>query len=188
MEYQEVTKITVSNDTSEEHKNVPKTGHLSLKKGNAVKLKGEEMKFSSKKEAIQFLADFSEKRIIISADEDDIKNKLITFLVENPNPNDKSFHDFAEELGVDVHELESQAYKLSTQLAIFLKNGRANEKGITREDVDPKELQLGIDIEKEHTPDVSVAERIALDHLAEEGLPDYYTLLKKMERDAKARK
>ena len=114
----------------------------------AVKPKEEEMKFSSKKEAIQFLADFSEKRVIISADEGDIKSKLITFLVENPNPNDKSFHDFAEELGVDVHKLESEAYKLSTQLAIFLKNGRANEKGVMKEDVDPKELQMGIEVEK----------------------------------------
>jgi len=155
----------------------------------AVKPKKEkEMKFSSKKKAIQYLADFSKKRIIISANEDEIQNKLISFLIENPNPNDESFHDFAEELGTDIHELESQAYKLSTKLAIFLKNGRASEKNITREDVDPKELQMGIEIEKEHTPDASIAERIALDHLAEEGLSDYYTLLKKMEEDAKARK
>ncbi len=41
------------------------------------------------------------------------------------------------------------------------------------------ELSMGIDVEKEHTSDESVAKEIALDHLKE--LPDYYTRLKKME-------
>lgn len=43
------------------------------------------------------------------------------------------------------------------------------------------ELSMGIDVEKEHTSDESVAKEIALDHLKE--LPDYYTRLKKMERE-----
>lgn len=45
------------------------------------------------------------------------------------------------------------------------------------------ELQMGIDIEKEHTDDPVVAKEIAKDHLAE--IPDYYTRLKKMEDEAK---
>ena len=152
----------------------------------AVKPKKEkEMKFSSKEEAIQYLANFSQKRIIISANEDEIKNKLIDFLVENPNPDTENIRQFAEKLNVDVRKLESEAYKLSTKFAVFLRGGMANEKGITKEDVDPKELQIGIEIEKEHTPDEDVAERIALDHLAEEGLSNYYTLLEEMEERAK---
>ena len=47
---------------------------------------------------------------------------------------------------------------------------------------DPVQLKMGIKIEKEHTTDSKIAERIAKDHLAE--IPDYYTRLKKMEKDA----
>lgn len=44
-----------------------------------------------------------------------------------------------------------------------------------------KELKMGIDVEHEHTSDSELAKEIALDHLKE--LPNYYTKLKKMEKD-----
>ena len=44
-------------------------------------------------------------------------------------------------------------------------------------DVDQEELKKGIEVEKEHTDDESVAEKIARDHLQEN--PHYYTKLKK---------
>ena len=65
----------------------------------------------------------------------------------------------------------------------FIKAGRANEKGFTEKDADPKELARGIEIEYEHTTDKNVARRIAMDHLAE--YPDYYQRLDKMENEAK---
>lgn len=43
--------------------------------------------------------------------------------------------------------------------------------------VDPKELEMGIKVEMEHTDDKEEAKKIALQHLAE--VPDYYTKLKK---------
>jgi len=61
--------------------------------------------------------------------------------------------------------------------------------------LDPKQLAMGVKVEKEHAstvawlrkhPEASLddaAARIATDHLKE--LPDYYTLLDKMERGAK---
>ena len=52
------------------------------------------------------------------------------------------------------------------------------------DDVDPNELAMGIKVEKEHTADPAIAEKIARDHLAE--FPDYYTRLTKMEAEAKA--
>lgn len=64
----------------------------------------------------------------------------------------------------------------------FVNKGRAKEKGFTKEDADPEELKMGIKIEMEHTSNVILSERIALDHLAE--IKDYYTRLKKMEEDA----
>jgi hypothetical protein len=64
----------------------------------------------------------------------------------------------------------------------FLTGGFAQKRGITRNDVDPKELALGIKIEVEHTSSKRIAEQIALDHLAE--IPDYYSRLVKMEKEA----
>jgi len=46
-----------------------------------------------------------------------------------------------------------------------------------------KEFELGKSVEKEHTKDNSVADEIAKDHLWE--IPDYYTRLKEMEKEAK---
>ena len=47
-----------------------------------------------------------------------------------------------------------------------------------------KELESGTKVEMEHTDDKSKAKEIAMDHLAE--IPDYYTRLEKMEKDAKS--
>jgi hypothetical protein len=47
---------------------------------------------------------------------------------------------------------------------------------------DPKELAMGVKIEREHTTDRQKAENVAKDHLSE--FPDYYTRLKKMEKEA----
>ena len=45
------------------------------------------------------------------------------------------------------------------------------------DEVDAVQLQIGIEVEKEHTDDEKLAEKIARDHLAED--PHYYTKLKK---------
>ena len=47
-------------------------------------------------------------------------------------------------------------------------------------DYDPKQLKMGISVEKEHTTNLKIAEIIAKHHLAED--PEYYTKLKKMEK------
>ena len=48
---------------------------------------------------------------------------------------------------------------------------------------DPQELKVGIKHETEHTDNVFIAKSIAKDHLLD--IPDYYTRLEKMEREAK---
>jgi hypothetical protein len=47
----------------------------------------------------------------------------------------------------------------------------------------PTELKKGINIEREHTDIKAIAKTIAKDHLDE--IPDYYTRLIKMEKQAK---
>ncbi|MEO5348859.1 MAG: hypothetical protein H7836_04360 [Magnetococcus sp. YQC-3] len=51
------------------------------------------------------------------------------------------------------------------------------------DDVDEYELEMGEDVEMEHTDDPNVAHEIALDHLTED--EHYYTHLKEMEKKYK---
>ena len=62
-------------------------------------------------------------------------------------------------------------------------HGLAQKKGITEEDVDPKELKMGIEVEMEHTDNPEIAKQIALDHLAE--FDNYYTELIRLEERLK---
>jgi hypothetical protein len=109
---------------------------------------------------------------------DDLKTKIVDFIVSNPNPADSKFHAFAEKMGMEPDDLESVAYSM---LSDFFANGRYQEKGQGKK-FDEQELKWGIEIEAEHTISKAMAERIAKDHLTE--LPDYYSRLKKMEKEA----
>ncbi len=46
-----------------------------------------------------------------------------------------------------------------------------------------KQIEKGINVEKEHTNSEKLAREIAMDHISE--IPDYYDRLDKMEKDAK---
>ena len=48
-------------------------------------------------------------------------------------------------------------------------------------DFDQKALAQGVEVESEHTSDLSIAEEIAMDHLAED--PHYYVKLATIEKD-----
>ena len=113
---------------------------------------------------------------------DPLALQVAEFFKENPNPRDAEFHDWAEQNEFDVHEAEAAAYRLAAIAVSFVFAGKAAEDGFTDEDADPEELSMGIEVEDEHTDNVTMAKRIALDHLAE--IDDYYTRLKKMEEDA----
>ncbi len=64
------------------------------------------------------------------------------------------------------------------------RGGLAREHGITRKDVDAKELEIGIKVEMEHTDDMREAEQTALDHLVEHD--KYYTEYQKWEKTLSA--
>lgn len=103
------------------------------------------------------------------------------FFTEHPNPSDDDFHIFADKLGVSPHKLEKIAYELLSGLLKGI--GKHKEVPITM--YDPDEVKMGLEIEKEHTDSPAIAQQIVKDHLAELG--DYYTRLKKMEKEAKNR-
>lgn len=114
--------------------------------------------------------------------DDNIRSELLSFFKNNPNPSDDDVHEWSEEKGYDADKVEEIIYRFATKFVNFWTGGRSNEKGIKREDVDKKQLAMGIEVEYEHTPDKDVSEKITLDHLAE--IKDYYTRLDKMESEA----
>lgn len=63
----------------------------------------------------------------------------------------------------------------------LLHGGIADNKGANEFDQD--ELNMGIQVEMEHTDDLELAKEIAMDHLVE--IPDYYSRLLNMENEAK---
>jgi hypothetical protein len=111
--------------------------------------------------------------VILEKSEKYQANKLLEFLEKNPYPKDKEIHALAEKLGVEHSKFEGMIYGIISNLIEHGKNGKHN----------PKELKLGIDVESEHTNYPALAKFIAMAHLKE--MPDYYTRLKKMEREAK---
>jgi hypothetical protein len=115
------------------------------------------------------------------------KERVIALLAEGkgkPIP-DKKVHDLADELGMEAHDLESYIYSLASLWAIneqttLNPGGRAEEKGVTRDDFPKATIDKGIKVELEHTKDRGLAEKIVLDHLAES--PKYYDALAEMEK------
>lgn len=109
---------------------------------------------------------------------------IVDFLQQNPNPDDATFHQFAEGNGWDVHQAEAMMYGLATKAVNLFRGGMMNETQLDIASVNPNELALGTKIEFKHTTDESIAKKLALDNLAV--TPDYYTRLQKMESEAMA--
>lgn len=102
-----------------------------------------------------------------------IHEQIIKFFTENPNPPDDKVHALGEKLGLDPDVFEEHIYMI---LSNIITAGKS--KGFTGK-YDPKQIAMGKNVEKEHTTEPMIAEKIAKDHLAE--IPDYYTRLAKME-------
>jgi len=78
-----------------------------------------------------------------------------------------SAHDYAKEMEAKGEDEECGCTK-----SIAVKHG-------VGEDLIQKQLEMGMKVETEHTDDLTVAKKIAMDHLNED--PHYYTKLAKME-------
>jgi len=122
----------------------------------------------------QHILDEQEKK-----DTSDIHAKIIKWFLENPYPKDDQVHAFAEKLGQDPHEFEGHIYMV---LSSILSEGYSKGKDVKH---DPNELKMGIKVEMEHTTNPIISRKIAMDHLVE--IPDYYTRLAKMEKEADAK-
>lgn len=100
-----------------------------------------------------------------------------------PDANMDIKDDGAIVLDIDVDAEEPEG-ELPEEVVEVMAAGKARVAGLTAEDVDPEELRMGLEVEKEHSDDPRVQEMLALDHLTE--IKDYYTRLKRMEDEAKA--
>ena len=107
---------------------------------------------------------------------DALEIKILEWFAENPYPEDKQVHAFSEELNIDEHEFERHIYAI---LSSIVSEGKSAKE---KKDYSESELKLGIKVEMEHTSFPAIAKKIAKDHLAE--IPDYYTRLAKMEKEA----
>lgn len=105
-----------------------------------------------------------------------VQNRIIEFFQKNKIQNDEQIHDFAHQLGLPPDKLEVEIYRLLSSL-INLKHGDDPD-----DKYDSKQLKRGIEVEKEHIDNDAVSKMIAKAHLAE--IPDYYTRLDKMEKEA----
>lgn len=111
-----------------------------------------------------------------STNNNNIEAEVINLFKNNEKVDDSMVHALSDRLGVDTHEFEGNIYKL---LSDFFHAGKAmNFKG----SFDPEQIRMGVKVEMEHTTNPKIAERIAKDHLSE--IPDYYTRLAKMEKEA----
>jgi len=120
----------------------------------------------------------TQEEILLEQDrgESDIHAEIIKWIVKNPKATLEDATSFAKELGIELQELEHHIFMV---LSSILAEGRSKGKDTKH---DPKELEMGIKVEMEHTTDPTISRKIAMDHLVE--IPDYYTRLAKMEKEA----
>lgn len=103
-----------------------------------------------------------------------MKTTFKQFLIESTKSHLQSL---ADRIGIPINELKKLG---DAEIKTILKDiGKHDFAPINK--FDKKELKLGIATEKEHTSSVLVATLIAKDHLME--LPNYYSKLKKMEKE-----
>jgi hypothetical protein len=76
-----------------------------------------------------------------------------------------------------------KALKLNEKTSGLIPGGMADKAHKKPSDFDPKQIAMGMKVEKEHTPDPKKQKEIAMDHLTE--FPKYYTALDKMEKGLK---
>lgn len=111
-----------------------------------------------------------------------LQEAIIQLLKGNPSPSDEDIHNLAMQLKVEPDVLEEAVYKLLASLI----NGVGKHADISDDKYDPKQLEMGIEVEHEHTDNDAIAKNIAKDHLSEPSLSsNYYTLLLEMEKKAK---
>lgn len=96
---------------------------------------------------------------------------IMEFFKQQGPITDAAFHSFCEQNGYNVHQAEAVAYKLAQKAMTVL--GGGNGAGIDPNQVDPQQLEMGMQIESKHTACPAIQKKLALDNLAID--PQYYS-------------
>jgi len=96
----------------------------------------------------------------------ELKKEVTEFLKANDF---SKLREWAKEKGHKEEDLNRIVDEMASGFVDFYAHGKANEKGVTPKDVNKEEFNKGKEIEKEHTNNEEIAERITLDHLGEKG-------------------
>ena len=83
--------------------------------------------------------------------------------------------------GTKLESVEHQEYLIGGRADGMTPEDIARKHGLPIEDIE-EQLELGDDVEKEHSHNQKESHEIAVDHVSE--IPDYYTRLNKMEKQA----
>jgi hypothetical protein len=109
-------------------------------------------------------------------------NSVVDFLSTQKPTEYSSVDEIAQSLNLCPIKTEKIVSFLAKITAYLLRQGKMNQENIDENSVNQEQLKMGINVEKEHIECPFISRKIALDHLAE--IPDYYTRLERMERDA----
>jgi len=129
----------------------------------------------------QKVNDVFDVRTVKTASKDN-KNeaKVIEFIKKNPEFSDAQMSDWCAKNGLSESEVRAIIYEFASKYISFSEYGRSKEEDFTSKDMPKQELKDGKEIEKEHTINPEIAEKITLDHGAES--ERYYKGLKFIER------
>lgn len=108
-------------------------------------------------------------------------DKLVCSCNDVKSAFDESYNYLEKIAGLEVSSTNTDTSKEDIDFNKELME--AGESKGKKEKVNKEQLEMGKEVEKEHTTNPEIAEKITRDHLAE--IPDYYTHLKEMEDNAK---
>lgn len=111
---------------------------------------------------------------------DNLLDKLVSYVQKKDG---KVTPDDFKLFALRSKQNEDKVIEAAFELLGALLKGVGKHKDVPDSDFDQAELEKGVQVEKEHTNNEYVAKLIAKDHLME--VPDYYTRLTKMEKEAK---
>lgn len=106
-------------------------------------------------------------------------SKEILELVKNYVDVDSNVSQYADKLAEAINVIDSISLNYNSDV---LHGGLGDDKNVN--DFDPKQIELGLEVEKEHTSNPSIALEIVMDHLSEN--PNYYTTKDNPEDSAQA--
>jgi 2'-5' RNA ligase len=95
------------------------------------------------------------RRAVMAAADKEVRDQIVKFFEQNPDPGDDQVHELAESLGINPHEFESMIYSLLTDfvhkrdtIACLLRAGRPDLANVVARDEDPALKALKDEMEK----------------------------------------